>query len=303
MKIALTGATGFVGRYIASRLTGHGHDLRCWYRPTSFRDDHQLRDSRIRWVPGELNDPASIGALVEGCDGVVHAALDRPGRAFQGGEGDLIMFAQTNVIGTLRLIEAARQADVERFVLISTCAVHDVILEDRPVDETHPLWPASHYGADKAALESFVHSFGFGDGYAICACATGVYGVNHPVENSKWFALVRSVVRGQTVHCRGGGKEVHAADVARATELLLKAERHAIAGQAFNCYDRYVSQYQVATLAQQLCGSRGEIGGQPTAPKHQIETTKLRALGMQFGGDELLRQTIAQLVESARHHA
>ena len=36
---------------------------------------------------------------------------------------------------------------MSRFVFISTCAVHDVILDDRPLDEAHPLWPAGHYGA------------------------------------------------------------------------------------------------------------------------------------------------------------
>ncbi len=52
-----------------------------------------------------------------------------------------------------------------RFVFISTCAVHDVILADRPLDEAHPLWPKSHYGAHKAALEKFVHSYGLGQGW------------------------------------------------------------------------------------------------------------------------------------------
>jgi nucleoside-diphosphate-sugar epimerase len=47
--------------------------------------------------------------------------------------------------------------------------VHDVILQDRPLDEAHPLWPKSHYGAHKAAIEKFVHSFGLGEGYAICS--------------------------------------------------------------------------------------------------------------------------------------
>src|SRR5690606_1214457 len=121
----------------------------------------------------------------------------------------------------------------QRFVFISTCAVHDTILNDRTLDETHPLWPHSHYGAHKAAIEKFVHSYGLGQGFPICALRpTGVYGVNHPVEASKWFDLVRSVVRGETVTCNRGGKEVHAADVAKAAHLLLHAPAEAITGQA-----------------------------------------------------------------------
>ena len=79
------------------------------------------------------------------------------------------------------------------------------------------LWARSHYGAHKAAIEKFVHSYGLGMGYPICALRpTGVYGVMRPVEQSKWFDLVRAIVRGDDVDCQRGGKEVHAADVARA---------------------------------------------------------------------------------------
>lgn len=67
--------------------------------------------------------------------------------------------------------------------------------------------------------------------------------------------------------------------------------------QAFNCYDRYVSEFDVATLAKELSGSASQIIGAPMRPKHQIVTDKIRALGMQFGGEELLRQTVAELVE------
>lgn len=299
MKIAITGATGFIGRYIVRRLAEAGHELRCWHRPTSDRRGLDDVAARIEWVPGRLGDPDACRALVAGCDAVVHAALDHPGGGFRGGEGELIPFVETNVVGTLQLIESSRAARAGRFVFISTCAVHEKILDDRPLDEAHPLWPSSHYGAHKAAIEKFVHSYGFGAGYPICALRpTGVYGPSHPVEESKWFDLVRAVLRGEPVTCARGGKEVHAADVARGVEILLDAD--AVAGEAYNCYDMYVSEWDVATLAKDLSGSRGEIRGKQTAPKHQIVTDKIRSLGMEFGGRPLLEQTIARLVEHAR---
>lgn len=297
MRIAVTGATGFIGRYIADHLAGQGHGLRCWYRPTSDREgfDH-IGD--LRWIEGDLGDRDSAAALVEGCDAVVHGALWRPGAGFRGAEGDVVEFVEKNVVGSLQLIESARKAGAGRFVFISTCAVHEKILDDRPLDEAHPLWATSHYGAHKAAIEKFVHSYGLGQGYSICALRpTGVYGAARPVENSKWYDLVASVVRGETVQCSRGGKEVHAADVAKAVGILLGAE--GIAGEAFNCYDRYVSQFDVATLAKELSGSESRIIGEPMQPKHQIVTDKIRALGMRFGGEELLRRTITRLVEAA----
>ena len=297
MRVALTGATGFIGHYIATHLADQGHQLRCWHRPSSKLEgfDHI---SDLEWIEGDLGDPDSGNRLVDGCDAVVHAALYRPGMGFRGAEGDPIEFVQKNVVGSLELIEAARRARVGRFIFISTCAVHERILDDRPLNEAHPLWPTSHYGAYKAAVEKFVHSYGLGHGYPICALRpTGVYGVARPIQNSKWCDLVSAVVRGDTVQCSRGGKEIHAADVAKATGVLLTAD--GIAGEAFNCYDRYISELDVATLAKELSGSTSEINGEPMQPKHQIVTDKIRALGMQFGGHELLKQTIAELVEGA----
>ncbi len=295
MRIALTGATGFIGRYLVRHLIEAGHRLRCWHRPQSDRTGFEPREDSLEWIAGDLGDARASDQLVSGCEAVVHAALYHLGGGFRGGEGDLVPFVEKNVLGTIRLIEAARRAGAARFVFISTCAVHEKILEDRPLDEAHPLWPTSHYGAHKAAIEKFVHSYGLGIGYPICALRpTGVYGLNHPAEASKWYELVAAVVRGETVSCQGGGKEVHAADVARAVELLLKAQN--VAGEAYNCYDRYISEYEVAQIARRVANRSGEIAGDRKEPKHEIETGKLRALGMEFGGQNLLEQTVAQLV-------
>lgn len=301
MKIAITGATGFLGRYIVAALAGHRHDLRCWHRPESDRGGFEQAADRIEWIAGELGSARAAHDLIAGCDAVVHAALHHPGGGFRGGEGEIVSFAERNVIGTLKLIEAARSAGVGRFVFISTCAVHEKILGDRSLNETHPLWPTSHYGAHKAAIEKFVHSYGFGQGYPICALRpTGMYGLARPAADSKWFELVQRIVRGETVECRRGGKEVHAADVAKAIEVLLDAPAEAVTGEAFNCYDMYISDWDVAQLAKEIAGSRSRIEGNQTTPKNQIRTEKLRRLGMEFGGRDRLRQTVTQLVDAAR---
>lgn len=155
----------------------------------------------------------------------------------------------------------------------------------------------SHYGAHKAAIEKFVHSYGQGQGFPICALRpTGIYGLDEPATDSKWFELVQAVVRGEPVQCRRGGKEVHAADVAKAIGILLTADPAAITGEAFNCYDMYISDWDVATLAKSFSRSESIVSGGPTGPKHQIATGKIRGLGMSFGGKPLLEQTVEQLV-------
>jgi nucleoside-diphosphate-sugar epimerase len=306
MRIAITGATGFLGRHLLRQFAAAGHRLRCWYRAGSDRSGLEDCSRAIEWLPGELGDSAAVQALVNGVDAVLHAGLARPvGTGFTASaRSDILAFAERNVLGSLQLFQAAFAAGVPRFVFISTCAVHDVILDDRPLDEAHPLWPRSHYGAHKAALEAFVHSYGFGAGWPICALRpTGIYGLAHPPNASRWHDLVGQVIRGEPIHTAGGGKEVHAADVARAAELLLHANAKAITGQTFNCYDLYVAEQHVAGIAKELTGSSSVIADLNRGPKHQIDTHKLRALGMSFGGEPLLRRTVAELVEAHRRAA
>ncbi len=295
MLIAVTGATGFLGRYIVRQMIQSGHRCRCWRRPESDIGGFKGCEDGLEWVAGDLADESSMAPLVRGADAIVHAALYRPGAGWRGAEGDLPTFVERNLLGTIRLIEASRRAGVRRFVFISTCAVHEVVLSDRRLDEAHPLRPTSHYGAHKAAIEKFVHSYGLGEGYEICSLRpTGIYGLARPVQKSKWYGLVQAVRRGEPIASSKGGKEVHAGDVAKAVEILLTAS--GVAGQAYNCYDMYIADQDVALIAKTLTGSDSGIELLNQGPRHQIETTKLRDLGMTFGGRPLLEQTVCELV-------
>jgi nucleoside-diphosphate-sugar epimerase len=303
MRIAITGATGFLGRYIVRHFAEAGHQLRCWHRPDSDLSGFEKHADAIEWHSGSLGDETAVRELVRDSDAVVHAAVqwEGPSTRGRGGHGAASVFFGINLSGSLQLFQAAFEAGVPRFVFISTCAVHEVILENRPLDEAHPLWPSSHYGAHKAALEAFVHSYGLGQGWPICALRpTGIYGLAHPPQASRWYDLIGQVIRGERVESPRGGKEVHAADVARAVELLLHVDAGPISGQAFNCYDVFVAEEQVARIAQELTDSASVISNFNRGPKHQIDTSKIRAIGMTFGGEELLHRTVQELVNANR---
>src|SRR5262245_898977 len=125
MLVAITGATGFLGRYLVRRCAAGGSRVRCWYRPESDRSGFDDFGKAIDWMPGDLNDARAAEDLVRGADAVVHSALQWPksGGFRSSGQDDLIAFLEANFMGSLRLMQAARRAEVPRFVFISTCAV------------------------------------------------------------------------------------------------------------------------------------------------------------------------------------
>ncbi len=75
MQIAITGATGFVGRYLVRRLAGAGHRFRCWFRDGSDRGGFEREAGSIEWLSGELGDASASRSLVQGVDALVHAAV------------------------------------------------------------------------------------------------------------------------------------------------------------------------------------------------------------------------------------
>lgn len=298
MRIAVTGGTGFLGSSLIRLLLKEGYSVNAWYRSEQSREASGISENKeLQWVKGALLEENSIKPLLEDCDAMVHAALYRPGSGFQGAEGDLEEFVSVNVMGSLQLFEAARKATIGRVIFISTCAVYDEILEDRPLDETHPLWPRSHYGAHKAAIEKFIHSYGLGGQWPICSLRpTGIYGIRNPLERSKWYHLVQKVCAGESVSVRTGGKEVHVDDVSKAIELLLTVPSDKITGKSFNCYDRYISEFDVATFVKKATASSSLIEGPIKNPKHQIETAELQKLGMSFGESPRFHEYLNDLI-------
>ena len=88
---------------------------------------------------------------------------------------------------------------------------------------------------------------------------------------------------------------MHASDVARAVEILLHAK--GVAGQAYNCYDQYVAEQDVAHIAKEITGSDSTIEELNEGPLNQIDTSKLQSLGMEFGGQVLLERTIGDMLD------
>lgn len=141
MKILVTGATGFVGRYVTEQLIREGHQVQALVRPST--DSAWLPACGVTCVTGNLTDPDSLRQAIDGCQIIYHlaAVTSRQNRTAT----DL---RQINVEGTRNLAHAAAQARVRRLVYVSTLGVHGSNFTP-PLDEQTPVAPNTDYRMTK----------------------------------------------------------------------------------------------------------------------------------------------------------
>ena len=296
--IAVTGATGYVGRFVVAELLRQGMKVRALARPESDRGGFA---GSIEWVDGSLRSEAALSRLVQDAGAVVHLAYEHvPGR-YRGGEGaDLAGWLDTNVTGSLRLLLAARDAGAEKFIFLSSRAVFSRTEPGRALDESHPISPDTHYGAYKAAVELFLHSFAHVDKMQTCSVrATGVYGLTWPVERSKWWGLVNAVLRSEPITSNGGGTEVYGGDVAKVIWTLLNQSEMNI--DTVHLSDLYVSHREVVRLAREISGIPGDLPPEPSKPPENVMVSRnLSQLGVTLSGSPAVEATIAELLRIAQ---
>ena len=304
MLVAVTGATGIVGRFVADKLATEGAGIRALVRSTS---DRTGLPAETEWVVGDMKDTHALEKLVAGMDAVVHCAYEHvPGR-YRGGEGtDLPGFWRANLVAGVELMHLAGLAGVSRLVSMSSRAVfgQHSPAESWVDDDTRPV-PDTHYGALKLALEAHASAFAAVDGVCYSSLrSTGVYGITYPVERSKWLDLALGMVNGDPLPKARLATEVHGRDVAGAVWLLLTAPTGGVAGRTFNCSDLVVDTSDVmADLAERL-GVRPKLPQRASnGLRNPMRTPALRRLGWRPGGDERLHRTIGELADAATRAA
>lgn len=303
MRVALTGATGIVGRFVLARLLAAGVQVQALVRVGA--DAREL--GACRRVAGDMASDSAIAALLRDADALVHCAYSHvPGR-YRGGEGDdRVAFWRDNLFAGLELLERARLAGVSRVVLMSSRAVFGAASAspDGVDDDARPV-PDTHYGALKLALEAHASAFSAEDGMCCAALRpTGVYGVAQPVERTKWLDLALTLRRKESLPAARLATEVHGRDVAEAVWLLLNANAERVAGRAFNCSDLIVDSRDVmAGLANRLDIEAELPRAAANMLRHPMHTPALNALGWRPGGKRLLEQTLDELAAAAESMA
>ena len=160
-KVLVTGADGFIGSHLTEELLRRGYDVRAFVFYNSFNSwgwlDHLPREIRneLDVFAGDIRDPHGTRKAMDGCDGVLHlAALIGIPYSYHSPD----TYVDTNIKGTLNVLQAARELGTRRVVHTSTSEVYGTA-RFVPITEEHPLIGQSPYSATKIAADQMALAF------------------------------------------------------------------------------------------------------------------------------------------------
>lgn len=160
-KILVTGAEGFIGSHLTELLVKEGYDVRAMVQYNSFNNwgwidtfDDEIKN-KLDIFLGDVRDPNGVRTAMEGVDAVFHlAALIAIPYSYHSPD----MYVDTNIKGTLNILQAARDLGTKRILVTSTSEVYGTA-QYVPIDEKHPYQGQSPYSATKIGADRLAESF------------------------------------------------------------------------------------------------------------------------------------------------
>jgi NAD dependent epimerase/dehydratase len=160
-KVLITGADGFIGSHLTEELVNNGFEVRAFVYYNSFNSNGWLDSipneikNKIEFFAGDIRDPNGVRNATKGIDIVFHlAALIAIPFSYHSPDS----YIDTNIKGTLNLIQAARDNQVSRVLVTSTSEVYGTA-QFVPITEIHPKQPQSPYSASKIGADAIAESF------------------------------------------------------------------------------------------------------------------------------------------------
>jgi UDP-glucose 4-epimerase len=290
-RILVTGGAGFVGATLVRQLAEAGQRVRVLDN-YSTGDAAHLAGVDAEQIEGDIRDAEALDAALAGVDAVVHLAA----------AGSVIMSIadpaanfDVNVLGTFRVLDAARRAGVERTVQASTGGAL-IGNATPPVDESSLPKPISPYGASKLAGEGYAHAFAAAYGLRTVALRfANVYGPWSEKKQGVIQQFFRAIRAGEPLVIYGDGSAsrdyTHVDDIARAIGLAL--DRDVPGGTVLHIASG------VETTVRELAGLCRDAAG---APGHPVEYRPARAgeVGRNFASYDLASKELGYAPSIAR---
>lgn len=285
MKALVTGGAGFIGSNLVRQLVEGGHSVRVLDNLCSGYLQNLSPYPMVEFIRGDVCDEVALARAVAHCEVVFHLAasvgnkrsIDNP-----------IADAEVNVIGTIKVLEAARRAGVRKVVFSSSAGIFGE-LKTLPIREDHPVEPDSPYGASKLAAEKVCLAYHKLHGIeAVALRYFNVYGVNQRYDEYGNVIPIFAIrmLRGQALTIFGDGNQtrdfINVADVARAN--IQAAEARGVSG-AFNLGS--ASRITINTLVDMLREESGitpsVVHGPPRAGDVRDSLADVTAAAERFG--------------------
>ena len=259
-KVLVTGGAGFIGSNLTRLLLDEGREVTIYDNLSSGYRRNVEALPGARFVEGDVRDAARLSDAMRGADTVFHLAASVGNtRSIEHPFED----SEINLIGTLRVLEAARTLGVRKVVFSSSAGIFGE-LKFLPIREDHPVEPDSPYGASKLAAEKMC--LAYAKLYELEAVALryfNVYGVNQRYDayGNCIPIFAHRMLRGETVTIFGDGEQtrdfVNVRDVARAN--LLASEARGVSG-AFNVASATsITINRLVELMSEASGLRPEV--------------------------------------------
>lgn len=254
MRIFITGASGFIGSYVAHRLLNAGHELVALLRDTE-KLPWLKTQTGVTLVHAGLDDHEQLRKSVEGCRTCVHIALG------WGGTATAMLTADT--LPTAVLLDACLRCGVEKFIYTSSTAVIGTF--PPVIDEEIKPSPADLYGATKAASEAYVLAVEAATGLK-CTIIRPGYTFGNPVvdggvtqPDGRFREIARRAKRGEDIELDAGDgtQFIWAGDLAAVYENVLNSEH---TRELYFALSRtFISWESIAREAVELVGSSSRI--------------------------------------------
>ena len=259
--VAVTGADGFIGSHLVELLVARGHRVRAMAQYNSLGTwgwlDSLPADvmSEVDVVSGDVSDGDTVRDLVSGAATVYHlAALIAIPHSYRAPRS----YVQTNVVGTLNVLEAVREHGCDRLVHTSTSETYGTA-RTIPIAETHPIQAQSPYAASKVGADKLVESYHAS--FGLPAVTLRPFNTFGPRQSAR--AVIPTVVS----QIAAGADEIllgaldptrdflFVHDTAEAFATVGAAPAEAVVGQAFNAgTGEEISIGELASLVTQLMG-------------------------------------------------
>jgi len=156
MRCLIVGGGGFLGSHLALGLLAQGHAVRILDRPNLHRFDSAKGSGSLEWHEGDIVNREDVSRALSGCDIVFHLAWTT---LPESSNENPIYDVETNVIGTLHLLEVACQEHVRKFIFVSSGGTVYGIPKETPITESHSTDPVCAYGISKLLIEKYLYLF------------------------------------------------------------------------------------------------------------------------------------------------